>query len=257
MTGMSQSQNSPCPYGPEFQVYWDMRYKLFSKFDQARVDATGLYTMVPEAYALDMARRMIGLKTLDVCSGVGSMSVALARVGKRVTAIEIDQNRLAMAQHNARIYGVADRIDFRQADITSAATLRSLPEEIDTLFLDPPWGKGPGHYIRRAVSYLEDLQLAGMDLRALAGKISCREIAMRLPPNFDVGIFHSVRGEKIAYVTRTGYLHWYFMRLPKDQFVGIPDTSAPGLGLTESREGISAFFLPDSDTQGRTHNVRA
>jgi trimethylguanosine synthase len=232
-----------CPYGPEFQTYWDMRYKLFSKFDEAMVDATGLYTMLPEAYALDMASRVSGSRSLDVCSGIGAMAVAMARNGQQVTAIEIDADRVAMAQHNAGIYGVADRIDFRNADITSTATLQSLPKDIDTLSLDPPWGDGPGGYQRRQLTYLEDLQLAGMDLRLLAENIACREVMMRLPPNFDIGIFRQARGEKIAYVTREGYLHWYYIRLPKQEFISIPDRSASHLGLEESREGIEAYFL--------------
>ena len=234
-----------CPYGPELQIYWDMRYRLFSKFDQAMVDATGLYTMLPEAYGLDMARRVSGSKSLDVCSGIGAMSVALARSGQHVTAIEIDADRVAMAPHNAGIYGVADRIDFRRADITSNATLQSLPEDIDTVFLDPPWGTGPGDYQRRKVIYLEDLQLAGMDLRVLAENIACREVMMRLPPNFDIGIFRQARGEKIAYVTRTGYLHWYYIRVPKQEFISIPDRSASHPGLEESREGFEAYFLQE------------
>jgi trimethylguanosine synthase len=240
---MDDTQQMACPYGPEFQIYWDMRYKLFSKFDEAMVDATGLYTMLPEAYALDMASRVSGSRSLDVCSGIGAMAVAMARNGQQVTAIEIDADRVAMAQHNAGIYGVAERIDFRNADITSTATLQSLPEDIDTLSLDPPWGDGPGGYQRRQLTYLEDLQLAGMDLRLLAENIACREVMMRLPPNFDIGIFRQARGEKIAYVTREGYLHWYYIRLPKQEFISIPDRSASHLGLEESREGIEAYFL--------------
>lgn len=234
-----------CPYGPEFQIFWDMRYRLFSKFDQAMVDATGLYTMMREAYALDMARRVTGSRTVDICSGIGAMSVALARSGQQVTAIEIDQDRVNMARHNAGIYGVADRIDFRHADITATATLQSLPEDTDTVFLDPPWGDGPGDYQRRQLTYLEDLQLAGMDLRALVGDIACREVMMRLPPNFDIGIFRQARGEKIAYVTQTGYLHWYYIRVPKEVFINIPDRSASNLGLEESREGIEAYFVQE------------
>jgi len=216
MLRMNNSQHIACPYGPEFQIYWDMRYRLFSKFDQAMVDATGLYTMLPEAFALDMAKRASGSKTVDICSGIGSMSVALA---------------------------VADRIDFRHADITSTATLQALPDDIDTLFLDPPWGYGPGDYQRRQVSYLEGLQLAGFDLRVLVTNITCREVMMRLPPNFDIGIFRQARGEKLAYVTRTGYLHWYYIRVPKQEFLRIPDRSAPHFNLEESRRGFEAYFI--------------
>ena len=240
---MNRTQNIACPYGPEFEVYWNMRYRLFSKFDQAMVDATGLYTMVPEASALDMAGRSSGSRALDLCSGVGSMSVALARSGQQVTAVEIDQQRVAMAKHNAQIYGVADLIDFRQEDITAETTLQSLPADIDTLWIDPPWGQGPGEYIRRPVIYLEDLQLAGMDLRRLVRSITCSEVMMRFPPNFDVGIFRQTQGEKLAYVTRKGYLHWYFMRMPKQQFIGIPDQSTSPPGTPASREGITAHFI--------------
>jgi len=245
MLRMNNMQHVPCPHGPEFQIYWDMRYRLFSKFDEAMVDATGLYTMVPEAFALDMAKRASGSRTVDLCSGIGSMSVALARAGQQVTAVEIDEGRVAMARHNAGIYGVAERIDFRQADITSSATLHSLPADIDTLFLDPPWGDGPGDYQRRQVIYLEDLRLAGMDLRELVDQIACREVMMRLPPNFDIGIFRQAQAEKLAYVTRKGFLHWYYMRLPKQEFISIPDKSASHLSLQESREGIEAYFVQE------------
>ncbi len=199
--------------------------------------------MLPEAHALNMAKRACGSRSLDVCSGIGAMSVALARSGQQVTAVEIDEGRVAMARHNAGIYDVADRIDFRHADIISTATLQSLPEDIDTLFLDPPWGDGPGDYLHRQVTYLEDLQLANVDLRVLVGNITCREVMIRLPPNFDIGIFRQTRGEKIAYVTQTGYLHWYYIRMPKQEFVGIPAKGASHLSLEESREGFEAYFL--------------
>jgi trimethylguanosine synthase len=233
-------KSQPCPFGPEFQVFWDMRYTLMSKFDQARVDATGLYTMVPEAFALDMARRAGGSRSLDICSGIGAMSIALARAGQSVTAVEIDAERVAMARHNAALYGVGDRIDFRLADITAEATLRALPKDIDTAVLDPPWGKGPGDYQRRPVTRLADLQLAGLDLRELVGSVECREVMMRLPPNFDIGIFREASGEKLAYVTSAGYLHWYFIRMPREQFARVPDRSDFRHDSAEARSGFVA-----------------
>ena len=229
-----------CPFGPEYQVFWDMRYSLMSKFDRARVDATGLYTMVPEAFALDMAQRAGGSRSLDICSGIGAMSIALARAGQSVTAVEIDASRVAMARHNAALYGVADRIDFRLADITAEATLRTLPKDIHTVVLDPPWGKGPGDYLRRRVTCLADLQLAGLDVRQLVGSIDCRVVMIRLPPNFDVGIFRHSTGEKLAYVTSVGYLHWYFIRMPREQFARVPDRSALPHDSPEARAGFAA-----------------
>lgn len=55
-----------------------------------------------------------------------------------VIAIDIDPLRLALAKHNAEVYGVAQRIDFIQGDFLQLAPhLRG-----DVVFLSPPWG-GP------------------------------------------------------------------------------------------------------------------
>lgn len=55
-----------------------------------------------------------------------------------VLAIDINADRLDLAQHNAGVYNVADRIDFVQGDFLQLAPrLRG-----DVVFLSPPWG-GP------------------------------------------------------------------------------------------------------------------
>ncbi len=219
---MSPKDRSICPFGPEYQVYWDMRHMLFSKFDEARVDATGLYTMVPEGAARFIAGKARGSTVLDVCSGIGAMSIAFARAGKRVTSVEIDRKRVEMARHNARLYGVDHLIEFLAADIAVPATLQRLPAEFDTVFLDPPWGTGPGEYQRHRVIFLEKLHLAGLDLRDLVAPIPCREVMLRLPPNFHVKSIEKLPGEKVGFTTRTGLVHWYFLRTEKEAFVNLP-----------------------------------
>lgn len=55
-----------------------------------------------------------------------------------VLAIDINAERLNLAQHNARVYNVADKIEFIQGDFLQLAPrLRG-----DVVFLSPPWG-GP------------------------------------------------------------------------------------------------------------------
>ena len=59
--------------------------------------------------------------------------------------IAIDNNpiRLRLARHNALQMGVADRIEFVLGDfVTYAKSLakRGIGEEIDVVFLSPPWG---------------------------------------------------------------------------------------------------------------------
>jgi trimethylguanosine synthase len=60
-----------------------------------------------------------------------------------VIAIDNSPIRLALARHNAAIYGVVDRIDFVLADFVQfAKVLASSPSRrsIDVVFLSPPWG---------------------------------------------------------------------------------------------------------------------
>jgi len=63
-----------------------------------------------------------------------------------VIALDSSPTRLALARHNAQIYGVADRIEFILTDYISFAasylSSSSGKRKIDVVFLSPPWG-GP------------------------------------------------------------------------------------------------------------------
>jgi trimethylguanosine synthase len=66
-------------------------------------------------------------------------SVAVCRgLPLQVIAVEISAERLAMAQHNARLYGVEHKIEFICADFFDIAPTLAA----DGVFLSPPWG-GP------------------------------------------------------------------------------------------------------------------
>ena len=214
-----------CPFGPEYQTYWNLRYELFSKFDEAKVDAHGLYTMIPEKWALIMAEQARGTKVLDVCSGLGSMSIAFARLGKSVTAVEIEPDRVAMARHNAQLYGVVDKIEFRTQDITTPEALQSLPRHIDTLWIDPPWGKTANEYRSMPIIHLRDLDLDGVDLRELASQIDCKDVLFRIPRNFDVGIFADTDCGKFKFAASKGQIIWLYLHMTKQQFLDLPDRS--------------------------------
>lgn len=60
-------------------------------------------------------------------------------------AIDNSPLRLALARHNAALYGVVDRIEFILADFVSFATALANSQSqskrrIDAVFLSPPWG---------------------------------------------------------------------------------------------------------------------
>lgn len=102
----------------------------------ARLDPEGRWSLTPEALALWLGRRARGRDVVDLGCGAGGNAIGFARAGCRVLAIERDAARLELARHNARVYGVADAIRFRQADADA------LWDELsgDLLWVDPPWG---------------------------------------------------------------------------------------------------------------------
>ena len=114
------------------------RRRIFSRFDEGiRFDDEGLYSATPEALALQMVEGLTG-HVLDGTTGIGSLAIALALTKgvKMITAVDTNADRLAMAEHNAGIYGVQKRITFRVADVFEVLS----EGKFDALVLDPPWG---------------------------------------------------------------------------------------------------------------------
>lgn len=153
------------------------RRRLFSRWDEGvRADEEGLVSATPEALALRIARGARGV-VLDGTCGVGALAIAYAREPEvtRVIAVDLDAERLAMAAHNARIYGVADRIDFVRGDVLSQlGSVRA-----DLLVLDPPWG---GRSYDRDRVALEELDL---DVRSALARFA-GPVVLKLPRSFDV-----------------------------------------------------------------------
>lgn len=145
----------------------------FSK-RSAQLDEEGRKSLTPEALALALGQRARGLRVIDACAGAGGNAIGFARAGCSVVAIEIDPSRLAMARHNAILYGVAGRIEFISGDARSI-----IPKHhADHLFIDPPWGE---RYHKDRVA-LSDLPLCE-DLLECSMHISKKWI--KVPPSFD------------------------------------------------------------------------
>ena len=73
-----------------------------------------------------------------------------------------------MARHNAAVYGVADRISFRNVDFFKAAHALSA----DAVFLSPPWG-GPEYLATRA--FQPQLQIPGFGRCADRRRVRLRQ----------------------------------------------------------------------------------
>ncbi|KAH9893156.1 S-adenosyl-L-methionine-dependent methyltransferase [Cubamyces lactineus] len=139
------------------QKYFSQRERYFSMYSSGcLLDEEGWYSVTPERVADQIAERCRCDVILDAFCGVGGNAIAFARTCERVIALDISPVRLALARHNAAIYGVQDRIEFILADFLSfARALQTLPcsenrdgqrrrRKIDVVFLSPPWG-GPSY----------------------------------------------------------------------------------------------------------------
>jgi len=142
--------------------------------NSTRVDAEGRYSLTPEVLAYELGKRAQSRRVVDACAGAGGNAIGFARAGCEVIAIELDPGRLAMARHNAKVYGVEERIRFIVGDACEI-----IPElKADLLFVDPPWGE---KYNKERVT-LNDLKPCE-EILALADHL--HGVWIKTPPSFD------------------------------------------------------------------------
>ncbi len=73
----------------------------------------------------------------DLGCGLGLDSLAFARAGLRVTAIERDAVTAALAASNVEALGLAGTVTVVVGDLTDPAVLDALPSSVDAAYLDP------------------------------------------------------------------------------------------------------------------------
>ena len=156
-----------------------------------RLDEEGRWSLTPEALALATGERARGRAVVDAGCGAGGNTIGFARAGSPVVAVERDGRRLADARHNARVYGVEDRVRFvhgRAEDL-----LPGIDAEI--LFVDPPWGREWSRG-RTTLADLPELQA----ILGAAGRFA--EVWAKVPPSFDPGEVPGARAEAVYGVAR-------------------------------------------------------
>ena len=175
---------------PHMSKYWAQRYRLFSRYDEGvRLDPESWYSVTPEKIAEHIAERCRCDLIVDGFCGVGGNAIQFAFSCERVIAIDIDPAKIELARHNARVYGVEDRIEFIVGNFFQVLpTLKP-----DVVFLSPPWG-GP-EYLGQEVF---DLQLMGgmMDGYTVfkTAKLVTDNIAYFVPRNTNVDQLASLAG---------------------------------------------------------------
>ncbi|MCI0693748.1 peptide chain release factor N(5)-glutamine methyltransferase [candidate division KSB1 bacterium] len=89
---------------------------------------------------VELAAEISSPRIIDLGTGSGSIAVSLAKLmaKARLVATDISTAALEMAQKNAQRHGVAERIEFRLADMTQSETLSS-SKSFDIVVSNPPY----------------------------------------------------------------------------------------------------------------------
>lgn len=170
--------------------YWCQRYNLFSRFDDGiQLDFESWYSVTPENIAKHIAERVYNtlgnIVIVDAFCGVGGnlIQFALQSPLVRVIGVEINAERLSMAKHNAKIYGVQHQCEFILGDFMDV--MRSLNRHvIDVVFLSPPWG---GLSYGDTVKYsLNSMTPNGFELVKQCRKYLSNNISFLMPRNVDL-----------------------------------------------------------------------
>jgi 2-polyprenyl-3-methyl-5-hydroxy-6-metoxy-1,4-benzoquinol methylase len=120
----------------DVQQYWDARpcnirhstKPVGSKEYFDEVEARK-YLVEPHIPAFAEFERWKGKRVLEVGCGIGTDSINFARAGAQLTAVELSSESLRIAAQRADVMGVADRIQFVQANA----------EELTTTLTDEPY----------------------------------------------------------------------------------------------------------------------
>lgn len=171
---------------------------MFSRYDEGiLLDDESWFSATPEVISKHIANKCRCNVVLDPFCGVGGNVIQLAFTCHHVIAIDIDPLKIIKAKHNAKRYGVEDRIEFIVGDsleimksmsksmASSESKSHGLGNVIDVVYISPPWG-GPS-YLDAQVFDIESMinindKYNGIELFKIARMIS-KNIAYFLPRN--------------------------------------------------------------------------
>ncbi|MEI7031721.1 HemK2/MTQ2 family protein methyltransferase [Streptomyces pratensis] len=127
----------------------------------------GVYRPQTDTLLLASALRREGVRAgtevLDLCTGSGALALHAARLGARVTAVDIGRRAVASARLNAALARLP--VEVRRGDLFSALPGRSF----DALISNPPYVPAPSASVpRRGAQRAWD---AGLDGRVLLDRI--------------------------------------------------------------------------------------
>jgi predicted RNA methylase len=170
------------PTTHQFGKYWQLRYDIFSKFDQILFDDEGLYSTKPEKSCLEIARLFTARTILDPFCGIGGTTIAFASNRLIAYSSDVSEAKVKMALHNAKAYGCSNNAYFYVADAGDVLRAYAHSSKIGGIYIDPPWGGS--RYMDLPFFSFSNFLFSGIDLQQFIREASHLEVALSLPLNF-------------------------------------------------------------------------
>jgi 2-polyprenyl-3-methyl-5-hydroxy-6-metoxy-1,4-benzoquinol methylase len=142
------------------------------------------YFVEPHIPGFAQHERWAGKRVLEIGCGLGTDTMNFLRAGARVTAVDLSSKSLELARQRAQVYGVADRVQFVEADAERLAEFVR-PEPYDLVYsfgvihhsphperiLDQLRRHfvGPGSVLKLMVYHRHSLKVAGLVLSEANG----------------------------------------------------------------------------------------
>jgi SAM-dependent methyltransferase len=105
----------------------------FAKSEEMFFTSLSLEQSTSEVIARHLAKRFKSdWIVADLGCGLGGNTIFLAESVKKVIAVDLDEFKIECAKHNATVYGVTDKIEFRVGDAND-----NIDASVNAFFLDP------------------------------------------------------------------------------------------------------------------------
>ena len=175
---------------PESPVTEICENGIFYKVDVENGQKTGFF--LDQKYnRLAVARLAKGRRVLDCFTHTGSFALNAALGGaEHVTAVDVSESAVEMAQENARRSGLEDRMDFVAADVFDL-----LPEvkkgEYDFIILDPPAFTKSRKTVGRAEKGYKEINLRALKALPRGGYFATASCSHFMPSELFVKMLRS------------------------------------------------------------------
>ncbi|KAF2752247.1 S-adenosyl-L-methionine-dependent methyltransferase [Sporormia fimetaria CBS 119925] len=173
--------------------YWYQRYLVWDRYDEGVwMTEHAWFGVTPESIANTIAVHLSEAVSeekdviIDAFAGVGGNAIAFAREGrwKQIFAIEKDPATMKCAKHNAKIYGVEDKITWITGDCFDVLEERFRDMGNTVVFASPPWGGS--EYSDVGVFDLEKMQPYNLETLFKAFTRISNNLVLYLPRTSDL-----------------------------------------------------------------------